>query len=308
MKIDVTTLDGKKGGSVELDEHVFGQEPRKDILHRMVRYQLAKRQAGTHQVQERGDVSKRNKRIGNQKGGGTARHGNGSVSQFRGGAKAHGPRSRSHAHELPKKVRKMALRHALSAKQGAGELIIVDALSIKKNKTAGLRKTLADMGVTNALIVGRRRDRQGVRSGRPQHSQCRRAAQPGRQRLRHPAPPHAGSVDRRRHSPAGASEMSANAKHYDTVLTPVITEKSTIVAENNQVVFEVPLSANKTEVKARRRAAVQRVGHGREHDHDQGQDEALPRSPGSSFGRQEGHRDAERRRHHRYRHRTIGGL
>ena len=154
MKIDVTTLDGKKGGSVDLDDAVFGQEPRKDILHRMVRYQLAKRRSGTHQVQERGDVAKTTKRIGRQKGGGTARHGNGSVSQFRGGAKAHGPRSRDHAHDLPKKVRKMALRHALSAKQSAGELIIVDALSLKDGKTADLRKQLTSMGVTNALIVG----------------------------------------------------------------------------------------------------------------------------------------------------------
>ena len=97
MKIDVQTLDGKKSGSLDLSKDIFGQEPRKDILHRMVRYQLAKRQSGTHQSQERGDVSKTTKRIGRQKGGGTARHGNGSVSQFRGGAKAHGPRSRSHA-------------------------------------------------------------------------------------------------------------------------------------------------------------------------------------------------------------------
>lgn len=154
MKFDVTTLEGKKGGSVDLDDTVFGQEPRKDILHRMVRYQLAKRRSGTHQVQERGDVSKTTKRIGRQKGGGTARHGNGSVSQFRGGAKAHGPRSRDHSHELPKKVRKMALRHALSAKQSAGELIVVDALSMKEAKTSALRKQLEKMGVTNALIVG----------------------------------------------------------------------------------------------------------------------------------------------------------
>ena len=154
MKLDVTTLDGKKGGSVELSEAVFGQEPRKDILHRMVRYQLAKRRSGTHQVQERGDVSKTTKRIGRQKGGGTARHGNGSVSQFRGGAKAHGPRSRDHSHELPKKVRKMALRHALSAKQAAGELIIVDDLAIKNAKTSALAKQLDKMGIKNALIVG----------------------------------------------------------------------------------------------------------------------------------------------------------
>jgi len=91
MKLDVQTLAGKKSGSVELNDTVFGNEPRVDILHRMVRYQLAKRRSGTHQTQERGDVSKTTKRIGRQKGGGTARHGNGSVSQFRGGAKAHGP-------------------------------------------------------------------------------------------------------------------------------------------------------------------------------------------------------------------------
>jgi len=153
MKMDVQTLDAKKSGSVDLDEGVFGLEPRKDILHRMVRYQLAKRQAGTHQVQERGDVSKTTKRIGRQKGGGTARHGNGSVSQFRGGGKAHGPRVRSHAHDLPKKVRAAAMRHALSAKAGAKELIVLDDATMKAPKTADLRKALEKLGVTNGLIV-----------------------------------------------------------------------------------------------------------------------------------------------------------
>ena len=154
MKLDVQTLAGKKSGSVTLDDGVFGNEPRKDILHRMVRYQLAKRQAGTHQVQERGDVSKTTKRIGNQKGGGTARHGNGSVSQFRGGAKAHGPRVRSHAFNLPKKVRALALKHALSAKASSSELIIIDDAVLKSPKTADLRKSLEALGVTNALVVG----------------------------------------------------------------------------------------------------------------------------------------------------------
>ena len=154
MKLDVQTLAGKKSGSVDLDDAIFGNEPRKDILHRMVRYQLAKRQSGTHQVQERGDVSKTTKRIGRQKGGGTARHGNGSVSQFRGGAKAHGPRSRSHAHNLPKKVRALALRHALSAKVASSELIVIDDAVLKAPKTADLRKQLAGLGATNALIVG----------------------------------------------------------------------------------------------------------------------------------------------------------
>jgi large subunit ribosomal protein L4 len=153
MKIDVQTLDGKKSGSLDLSKDIFGQNPRKDILHRMVRYQLAKRQSGTHQVQERGDVSKTTKRIGRQKGGGTARHGNGSVSQFRGGAKAHGPRSRSHAFDLPKKVRSMALRHALSAKATAKELVIIDDASVKSPKTSDLRKQLTGLGITNCLVV-----------------------------------------------------------------------------------------------------------------------------------------------------------
>ena len=119
----------------------------------MVRYQLAKRRSGTHQTQERGEVSKTTKRIGRQKGGGTARHGNGSVSQFRGGAKAHGPRSRDHSFNLPKKVRAMALRHALSSKVKSSELIIIDEAAMKAPKTSELRAQLAKLGVTNGLIV-----------------------------------------------------------------------------------------------------------------------------------------------------------
>ena len=153
MKLDVQTLAGKKSGSVELNDAIFGHEPRVDILHRMVRYQLAKRRAGTHQTQERGEVSKTTKRIGRQKGGGTARHGNGSVSQFRGGAKAHGPRSRDHSHNLPKKVRAMALRHALSSKVESSELIVIDNAALKTAKTADLRNQLAKLGVTNGLVV-----------------------------------------------------------------------------------------------------------------------------------------------------------
>ena len=154
MKLDVQTLAAKKSGTVTLDKAVFGCEPRKDILHRMVRYQLAKRRAGTHLVQERGDVKKTTKRIGRQKGGGTARHGNGSVSQFRGGGKAHGPRVRDHGHKLPKKVRALALRHALSAKAGSGEIIILDDAVLKAPKTSDLKNALAKLGLDNALVIG----------------------------------------------------------------------------------------------------------------------------------------------------------
>jgi len=144
MKLDVQTLAAKKDGSVTLDKAVFGCEPRKDILHRMVRYQLAKRRSGTHFVQERGDVKKTTKRIGKQKGGGTARHG---------GGKAHGPRVRDHAHSLPKKVRAMALRHALSAKAQSGEIIILDDAVMKAPKTSDLKSSLAKLGLENALLI-----------------------------------------------------------------------------------------------------------------------------------------------------------
>ena len=151
--MDVQTLDAKKSGSVELDDSVFGLEPRKDVLHRVVRYQLAKRQSGAHHVQERGEVKKTTKRIGRQKGGGTARHGNGSVSQFRGGGKAHGPRVRSHAHKLTKKFRALGLRHALSAKVAAKELIVLDDAVVKAAKTSQLQKQLTKLGVVNGLVV-----------------------------------------------------------------------------------------------------------------------------------------------------------
>lgn len=166
MKMDVKTLFAKKGAkkeatvkttvstSVSLSDSIFALTPRKDILHRMVGYQLARRQAGTHQVQERGDVAKTTKRIGRQKGGGSARHGNGSVSQFRGGGKAHGPRVRCHGHKLPKKLRAQALRYALSAKTEAKELVIIDDAVMAKPATAHLRKSLDRLGIRNGLIVG----------------------------------------------------------------------------------------------------------------------------------------------------------
>ena len=118
MKADVQTLEAKKAGTVDLSDHIFGLEPREDIIHRMVIYQLAKRQAGTHKTKLRGEVNRTGARFGKQKGGGRARHGSRRAGIFVGGAKAFGPRVRSHAIDLPKKVRALALKHALSS-QGA---------------------------------------------------------------------------------------------------------------------------------------------------------------------------------------------
>src|SRR5215211_5082490 len=126
MKLDITTLEGQNSGSVELDEAIFGLEPRADLLARCVRWQLAKRQAGTHAVKNRSDIDRTTKKIYKQKGTGSARHGAASAPQFRGGGKAFGPVARSHAHDLPKKVRALALRHALSSKAKDSSLIVVD--------------------------------------------------------------------------------------------------------------------------------------------------------------------------------------
>ena len=154
MKLDVIKLDGGKGGSVELPDAVFGiEEIRGDILQRMVTWQLAKRRAGTHKIQVRNEVSRTGKKMYKQKGTGGARHGSRRAAQFVGGAKAHGPVVRSHAFDLPKKFRALALRHALSSKAKSGALIVLDSASVNEPKTAALRASLAKIGVTNALVI-----------------------------------------------------------------------------------------------------------------------------------------------------------
>ena len=154
MKIEVKTLDAKAAGELELADDIFGLTPRKDILHRMVRYQLAKRQAGTHKTKGRSEIARTGKRWGNQKGGGTARHGSRRSNIFVGGGRAFGPVVRSHAHDLQKKVRRMALKHALSAKAGAKELVVMDEAVLKAPKTQELKKAFAKLGISNALVIG----------------------------------------------------------------------------------------------------------------------------------------------------------
>jgi large subunit ribosomal protein L4 len=153
MQLDVTTLDAKAAGSVDLSDDLFGLEPRADILHRMVRYQLLKRQAGTHHAKDRSLVWGRRAKMYKQKGTGRARHGNKTAPQFRGGGKAFGPVPRSHAIDLPKKVRALALKHALSAKAKAQELIILDSAELAEAKTKALKAQFAALGLSSALIV-----------------------------------------------------------------------------------------------------------------------------------------------------------
>jgi large subunit ribosomal protein L4 len=154
MKLDITTFDGGQGGSVELDEAIFGLEPRADLLARCVRWQLAKRQAGTHATKGRSDINRTTKKLYKQKGTGNARHGAASAPQFRGGGRAFGPVVRSHAHDLPKKVRALALRHALSAKAKDASLIVVDDVRLADAKTKALLDRFGELGLRNALIIG----------------------------------------------------------------------------------------------------------------------------------------------------------
>ncbi len=153
MKIKVTSLDGKSAGSIELNEAIFGLTPRADILARMVRYQLAKRRAGTHKTKDRGEIARTGKKMYRQKGTGNARHGSARVPQFRGGGRAFGPVVRSHAHDLPKKVRALALKHALSAKARDGGIIVWTNAEIADAKSKALRANFAKLGLTNALII-----------------------------------------------------------------------------------------------------------------------------------------------------------
>ena len=154
MKIDVLKLDGGKSGSIDLPDDIFGiEEIRADILQRCVTWQLAKRRAGTHKIQTRNEVSRTGKKMYRQKGTGGARHGSRRAAQFVGGAKAHGPVVRSHEIGLPKKVRALALKHALSSKAKTGALLVLDAAAVATPKTAALRAGLEKLGVKNALVI-----------------------------------------------------------------------------------------------------------------------------------------------------------
>lgn len=153
MKADVLTLDAKKAGTIDLDEAVFGLPERADILHRVVVWQLAKRRAGTHKALERNEVSGTSKKWGKQKGGGSARHGNRKAPLFRGGGKAHGPRPRSYEFSLPKKIRSLGLKTALSAKQAGGNLIVLEDLAFAEAKAKAMSAKMTKLGLTSALFV-----------------------------------------------------------------------------------------------------------------------------------------------------------
>jgi large subunit ribosomal protein L4 len=153
MELKVTTLDGQSAGSVQLSDEIFGLEPRADLIQRCVRWQLAKRQRGTHKVKNRAEIARTGKKMYAQKGTGRARHGSARVNLFRGGGRSFGPLVRSHEHGLPKKVRALALRHALSAKAKDGGIVILEKATVKDAKTKELAGHFEKLGLANALII-----------------------------------------------------------------------------------------------------------------------------------------------------------
>ena len=153
MELKIRTLDGEDTGSVTLPDGIFGLEPRSDILQRCVTWQLAKRQRGTHDVKNRGEIHRTGKKMYRQKGSGSARHGSARVNLFRGGGRSFGPTPRSHAIDLPKKVRALALKHALSAKAKDGAIVVLDKATVKGGKTKILVEGLDKLSLTNALII-----------------------------------------------------------------------------------------------------------------------------------------------------------
>jgi large subunit ribosomal protein L4 len=153
MELKITTLDGKEAGSANLNREIFGLEPRVDLIQRCINWQLAKRQRGTHKTKQRGEINRTTKKMYRQKGTGGARHGAQSAPQFRGGGRSFGPVVRSHAHDLPKKVRALALRHALSSKAKEGGLVLIDKTEVKDAKTKALRGQFGKLGWESALII-----------------------------------------------------------------------------------------------------------------------------------------------------------
>jgi large subunit ribosomal protein L4 len=153
MELQVKKLDGTDAGKITVSDEIFGLEPRADLIQRVIKWQLAKRQAGTHKVKGRSEIARTGKKIYKQKGTGSARHGSARAPIFRGGGRAHGPQVRSHAHELPKKVRALGLKHALSAKAAASAIVVLEQAVAAEPKTKALAEQFEKLGFANVLVI-----------------------------------------------------------------------------------------------------------------------------------------------------------
>ncbi|MBV8834918.1 MAG: 50S ribosomal protein L4 [Alphaproteobacteria bacterium] len=153
MELKVTTLDGQSAGSVTVPDAIFGLQPRPDLIQRCIVWQLAKRRAGTHAVKNRAEINRTGKKMYRQKGTGSARHGSARVNLFRGGGRSFGPTPRSHEIGLPKKVRALALKHALSAKAKDGGIVVLDKAAVENGKTKAVSQSFGKLEIVNALII-----------------------------------------------------------------------------------------------------------------------------------------------------------
>ena len=305
----VTTLDGEAAGSVELSDAIFGLEPRADILQRCVVWQLAKRRAGTHKVKSRAEIWRTGKKMYEQKGTGGARHGSARAPQFRGGGRSFGPVVRSHAIDLPKKVRALALRHALSAKAKDGGIIVARHGGGRRTpRPRRSRAHFGKLGLANALII----------DGAEVDANFALAARniPNIDVL-----PVQGinvyDILRRdklvltkaaRRCAGGALQMSTkDPRHYDVILSPVITEKATIASEQQPGGLQGRAQRDQAADQGSGREAVRRQGEDRQHPGPQGQDEGFPRPLRRAAGRQESDRDPRRGSPHRRDHGPVRG-
>ncbi len=304
MEWQVVNLDSETVGTVDLADGVFAAEVRPDLMARYVNWQLAKRRAGTHKVKTRSEVNRTGKKPFKQKGGGRARQGSTKGPQMRGGAVVLGPLPRDHSHDLPKKVRRLALRSALSAKLAGGGLVVLDKAELDAPKTALLAERAAKFGWHRALIIDARSGGHQLRARRPQPRRHRRDALGRRQRLRHPAARNPGADPGGGRQTGGAAGMKAHSgakarvlsseRLYEVIRRPVITEKATMLSEYNQVTFLVAPDASKPEIKT----AVERLFKVKVTAVNtliqQGQGKAVSRTPRAARRQQESHRHAGR--------------
>jgi large subunit ribosomal protein L4 len=263
MKVKVVTLENKAAGEIELDKEVFGLEVRNDLLHRMVEYQRAKKRAGTHKTKGVSEISGTTKKPWKQKGTGNARAGSLRSPQFRGGATIFGPVVRSHALGLNKKFRKLAMKHALSAKHKEGTLFIIENTAMKDAKTKAIAAAFEKNGWNKPLIIGGSAlDEQFAKAARNiKHVDVLPLAGANvYDILRHKQLVLTKDAVKHLEESGREAQMSTKAKkketvgvrqyHYDVIVSPVITEKSTAASEQGKFLFNVSLDAGKQDIKS----------------------------------------------------------
>ena len=273
--------------------------PRPDLIQRCINWQLARRQRGTHKVKNRAEINRTGKKIYRQKGTGGARHGSARANLFRGGGRSFGPVVRSHAIELPKKVRALALRHALSAKAQDGGIVVLERATVADGKTKVAARAFRHARPDQRADHRRHRDRREFPPGGTQHPGHRRAAGAGHQRLRHSAAAQAGAHPGRPRCAGGAIQMSPDPRHYDVILVAGHHREGDDRFGTQPGDFQRRPQGDQAADQGGGGEAVRRQGEERQHADPQGQGQGLQRLQGRAVGRQEGDRDPRRGPPHR---------